>query len=248
LESAAQATGLQVQIFYAGTLQEIDVAFASLVRERYDALFVGTDPFSSSRRVQLVTLAMRHAIPTAFPNRESAEIGGLVSYGSDIADAWRQCGAYAGRILRGIKPAAPGGASEQVPACHQCPDRECHGPYRAAFAACHRRRGDRVKRRENENLAARLNEFWAARGREAGERAADRVLLACREVTDDSEAIALLDARRKHIVSAEKVLRKDGIGEADIATFKREAALVYDSEVAPLRTLLMLSKAEIIKL
>ena len=70
LESVAQATGLQVDIFYAGTRQEIDAVFAILVRGRHDALFVGADPFFSSRRVQLVNLAMRHAIPTAFSNRE----------------------------------------------------------------------------------------------------------------------------------------------------------------------------------
>ena len=100
----AQATGLQVDIFYAGTRQEIDAVFAILVRGRHDALFVGADPFFSSRRVQLVNLAMRHAIPTAFSNRESAEIGGLVSYGTNVADAWRQSGTYAGRILKGVKP------------------------------------------------------------------------------------------------------------------------------------------------
>ena len=104
LESVAQATGLQVQIFNAATRQEIDAAFVILARERHDALFIGADPFFTSRRVQLVTLAVRHAIPTAFPSRESAEIGGLVSYGSNIPDAWRQSGAYVGRILKGAKP------------------------------------------------------------------------------------------------------------------------------------------------
>src|SRR5215216_1444658 len=75
------------------------------VRERSDALFVGSDTFFTSRRVQLVNLATRHAIPTTFPNRESPEIGGLMSYASNITDVWRQAGAYAGRILRGAKPA-----------------------------------------------------------------------------------------------------------------------------------------------
>ena len=80
------------------------MTFASFVRERPDALFVSTDTFFISRRAQLVNLASRHGIPTAFPNRETAEIGGLMSYGSNIPDVWRQSGAYAGRILKGAKP------------------------------------------------------------------------------------------------------------------------------------------------
>jgi putative ABC transport system substrate-binding protein len=103
--AAARAMRLQIEVFNAGTPKEIDAAFASFVRERPDALFVSTDTFFSSRRVQLVNLATRHAIPAGFPNRESAEIGGLMSYGSNIPDAWRQAGAYAGRILKGAKPA-----------------------------------------------------------------------------------------------------------------------------------------------
>ena len=89
----------------ASTSREIDAAFAALVRERADALLVSTDTFLSGRRVQLVNLATRHAIPAAFPNRESTEIGGLMSYASNIADAWRQVGIYTGRILKGAKPA-----------------------------------------------------------------------------------------------------------------------------------------------
>jgi putative ABC transport system substrate-binding protein len=105
LEPAARATRVQIQILNAGTRQEIDAAFAVIARERPDALFVGPDPFFTSRRVQLVNLATRYAIPTAFPNRESAEIGGLMSYGTSISDAWRQSGSYAARILKGAKPA-----------------------------------------------------------------------------------------------------------------------------------------------
>jgi putative ABC transport system substrate-binding protein len=74
-------------------------------RERPDALFIPSDTFFSARRVQLVNLATRYAIPTAFPNRESAEIGGLMSYGTNNSDAWRQSGSYAARILKGAKPA-----------------------------------------------------------------------------------------------------------------------------------------------
>jgi hypothetical protein len=96
---------IQLDILNAATRQEIDAAFAMIARERPDALFVGGDPFFTARRVQLVNLATRHAIPTAFSNRESAEIGGLMSYGTNIFDAWRQSGVYAGRVLRGAKPA-----------------------------------------------------------------------------------------------------------------------------------------------
>ena len=97
--------GLQIQVFDASTSREIDAAFATFVHERPDALFVSSDTFFTSRRVQLVNLATRHAIPTAFANRESTEIGALMSYGTNIPYAWDQSGGYAGRILKGEKPA-----------------------------------------------------------------------------------------------------------------------------------------------
>jgi putative ABC transport system substrate-binding protein len=103
--AAARAIGLQMRRLDAGTSGEIDAAFATMVRERQDALMVSSDPFFSSRRAQLVTMAARHAIPVIFTNREYAAIGGLMSYGSSIIDAWRQSGVYAGRILKGAKPA-----------------------------------------------------------------------------------------------------------------------------------------------
>jgi putative ABC transport system substrate-binding protein len=99
VEAAARAIGVP------STSEEIDAAFETFERERPDALFVSSDTFLTSRRVQLVNLSARHAIPAAFPNRESPEIGGLMSYGSNIPDAWRQSGGYAGRILKGEKPA-----------------------------------------------------------------------------------------------------------------------------------------------
>jgi putative ABC transport system substrate-binding protein len=105
VEVAALTMGLEVQILNVSTSREIDAAFATLVRERADALLIGTDTFLSSRRVQLVSLANRHAIPAAFTQRDFAEIGGLMSYASNITDAWRQAGGYAGRILKGAKPA-----------------------------------------------------------------------------------------------------------------------------------------------
>jgi putative ABC transport system substrate-binding protein len=104
LQAAAHAMGLQIQIFNASAGDEIDAAYTAIVRERPDALFVAPDPVFNSRRVQLVHLASRHALPAIYWQREFAEIGGLMSYGSSIGDAFRQVGAYTGRILKGTKP------------------------------------------------------------------------------------------------------------------------------------------------
>jgi putative tryptophan/tyrosine transport system substrate-binding protein len=103
--AAARVIGLQIQAFNASTSREIDAVFAAIARERPDALFVGGDAFLDSRHVQLVHLASHYRLPAAFPGREYAEVGGLLSYGSDIPDAYRQLGVYAGRILKGAKPA-----------------------------------------------------------------------------------------------------------------------------------------------
>jgi ABC-type uncharacterized transport system substrate-binding protein len=103
--AAVRAIGLQIQILNASTIREINAAFATFVRERPDAVFVGIDPFFNSRRTQLVHLATRYAVPASYPARDFAEAGGLMSYGANIADAWRQVGIYAGRILKGAKPA-----------------------------------------------------------------------------------------------------------------------------------------------
>ena len=105
VEPAARAIGLQIQVLNANTSREIDAAFATIVRERPDALFVASSPFFTSRRVQLVHLAARHAIPATYAGRQYVEVGGLMSYGANVADAWRQLGVYAGRILKGAKPA-----------------------------------------------------------------------------------------------------------------------------------------------
>ena len=105
VEAAARAIGLQIQVFNASTSREINAAFATFVRERPDAIFVGIGPFFNSRRVQLAILAARHLIPMASGVRAIAEVGGLMSYGSDILDARRQVGVYVGRILKGAKPA-----------------------------------------------------------------------------------------------------------------------------------------------
>jgi putative ABC transport system substrate-binding protein len=105
VEAPARTMELQIQILKASSSRDIDMAFAAFGRERPDALFLGPDPFLNSRRAQLVNLAARHAIPATFSNRDFAEVGGLMSYGADIVDAFRQVGVYAGRILKGAKPA-----------------------------------------------------------------------------------------------------------------------------------------------
>jgi putative tryptophan/tyrosine transport system substrate-binding protein len=102
---AARAMGLQIQFLRASTSQEIDTAFATFARELPDALFVGNDGFFNSRRVQFVHQASHHRLPAIYTGREFSEIGGLMSYGTNIADAFRQAGVYAGRILKGAKPA-----------------------------------------------------------------------------------------------------------------------------------------------
>jgi putative ABC transport system substrate-binding protein len=104
VDQAARTIGLQIQVARARTSGEIDAAFAAFARERPDALFVSTDPFFTSRRVQLANLASRHAILMTSGTREITDVGGLISYGANIPDAWRQVGAYAGRILKGAKP------------------------------------------------------------------------------------------------------------------------------------------------
>jgi putative ABC transport system substrate-binding protein len=102
---AAHAMALQIKIFDASTSGELHAAFESLARERPDALFVGSDPFFTIRRVQLATLAARHGLPATFASRDKVEVGGLMSYGTNINDAFRQNGVYTGRILNGDKPA-----------------------------------------------------------------------------------------------------------------------------------------------
>jgi putative ABC transport system substrate-binding protein len=104
-ESAARAMGLQIQVLNARNGREIGVAFTPFERERPDALFVTTGPLFTSRRAQLATLAARHLIPMTSSNRQITESGGLMSYGADIAEGLRQVGVYAGRILKGEKPA-----------------------------------------------------------------------------------------------------------------------------------------------
>ena len=105
VETAAHALGLRLQVHNAGTSREIDATFATFAGERPDALFVAGDPFFNSRRVHLVHLASHHRLPTIYASRAYPDIGGLMSYGTDVTDSYRQSGVYTGRILKGAKPA-----------------------------------------------------------------------------------------------------------------------------------------------
>jgi putative ABC transport system substrate-binding protein len=105
VETAARSIGLQIQVLNASSVGEIDAAFASLVRARADAVFVGGDTFFNSRRLQFALLAVRHGLPASYTNREYPIAGGLTSYESNVTDYFRQVGVYAGRILKGAKPA-----------------------------------------------------------------------------------------------------------------------------------------------
>jgi len=105
LQEARATLGLQVEILYAGTAREIDAAFATMVQKRADALLMTASPFFTNRRVQIVTLATRHALPVLYDIREFAEAGGLMSYGPSFRDIYQQAGIYTGRILKGERPA-----------------------------------------------------------------------------------------------------------------------------------------------
>ena len=105
LRTAAGAIGRQIEVLSVSTNRDIDMVFASLAQKRPDALLVTTDTLFIDRDVQLVTLATRHAVPAIYPWREIVEIGGLMSYGSKVADLFRQTGIYTGRVLKGEKPA-----------------------------------------------------------------------------------------------------------------------------------------------
>ena len=105
VEAAARALGLQHIVLKAGSEREIDTAFATMAQQSSGALDVNVDPFFTARRNQIVALAARHAIPAIYPVRDFAVAGGLMSYGTDFADSYRQTGIYTGRVVRGEKPA-----------------------------------------------------------------------------------------------------------------------------------------------
>jgi putative ABC transport system substrate-binding protein len=99
--------GLQIQVLNASTSREIEAAFATLVRDRADALYIAADIFFTSRRVQFATLAASYRIPASYSSREAVEAGGLTGYDADRARMYRQVGTYTGQILKGAKPADP---------------------------------------------------------------------------------------------------------------------------------------------
>jgi putative ABC transport system substrate-binding protein len=103
--AAADTLGVQIDVVRASNSREIEAAFATLVRNKVNALLIGPDAFLLTRRLQLATLAARHAIPAIMNVREFAEVGGLMSYGTNLTEAFRQLGVYTGRILKGAKPA-----------------------------------------------------------------------------------------------------------------------------------------------
>jgi len=105
VDAAARANGIQIKIFKASNSREINAEFETIAQEHFDGVFVEQSPFLNSRRVQLVQLAAHHGIPAVYSGREFPEVGGLVSYGSDIDEAYRQVGVYCARILKGAKPA-----------------------------------------------------------------------------------------------------------------------------------------------
>ncbi len=105
VQEAARILGLQLVVLKVRTASDIDTAFATFVRERAGALVVGTGALLTNRRKQIIALAARHALPTIYPFREFTADGGLISYGNDVPDSFRQAGVYAGRILKGDKPA-----------------------------------------------------------------------------------------------------------------------------------------------
>ena len=105
VRAAALAIGRQIEVLYASTARDIDTVFAGLSQKPVDALLVVPSPLTNTRRVQLVILAAYHRVPALYSFREAAEVGGLMSYGTSLSDAYRQAGVYTGRILKGEKPA-----------------------------------------------------------------------------------------------------------------------------------------------
>jgi len=105
MQQAARTLGLQIQIFNASTIGEIDAAFTTFERDRPDALFVAPDGFFNSRAVQFATLTARDRIPASYGQRDFVSVGGLMSYGTDLTETFRQMGVYTGSILKGEKPA-----------------------------------------------------------------------------------------------------------------------------------------------
>jgi putative ABC transport system substrate-binding protein len=105
IEAAAATMNLRTEVFYANNVDQIDATFAAMAQKKVDALLVTSSPLYTSRRVQIVTLATRERLPVIFPSREFADVGGLMAYGTNLAQEYRKMGAVAGSILKGAKPA-----------------------------------------------------------------------------------------------------------------------------------------------
>jgi hypothetical protein len=149
LQSAALNLGLQVETLYGGTSREIDATLTKFAQEPGGALLMTPDAFFTNRRAQLVTLAARYAMPAIFPIREFTDIGGLMSYGPNFADAYRQAGNLYGTHSQGREACRPSGyAADHLRVRNQPTNGQAARHCRCAYVAHARRRGDRMRRRE----------------------------------------------------------------------------------------------------
>ena len=145
IETAARALGLQIVLVKPASESDLDAAFARIVTTGAGAVFFGGGPVLRSQLPQVIALAARHAIPVIYELRDYVEAGGLISYAASFPGAYRQAGIYAGRILKGAKPAELPVAADQVRAGDQPQDRQGARPRSAADVARPRRRGDRMR-------------------------------------------------------------------------------------------------------
>src|SRR5262249_23381241 len=199
VQAGAQAIGLQIRVLNVGTNREIDAAFASFEHERPDALFIGSGSLFNGRRVQLTQWAAHHRIPASYAGREFVEAGGLVSYGSNSDEAYRQCGGSVCRILQGGKPADLAGREvNQVGFGDQRPNCQNARPHRAGQTTRTCGRGDRVSnRREFITLLGGMAVAWplAARAQQFKRKRRIGVLMAHAE--SDAEFHDYLSAFRR---------------------------------------------------
>ena len=147
-DAAARSLGQKIHILNATTEREIENAFNTLVQMKSGGLLVGTNPFFSTQRSQIMALAMRHGVPAIYDSRVQVEAGGLISYGTSYTDTYRQAGVYAGRILKGARLTSCRYSSYEIRTCHQPHDSKGFGLDDTANAFSARRRGDRMRRRE----------------------------------------------------------------------------------------------------